>query len=890
MNAVRNRTRLATENLEERLVLTNCIDFEDLGLGQVYNVGDTFTADNTGFAADIRGRDFRFSNGTPFSGGAAIVDNAQMAGDTGQDIAVNNILLDFSFQQPVPDGLTMDFGEFGGNLNLMINGDFRNFLDFQNVNGLNVGGTLVTVVNGFGNDNGVLTVDGQVNSFAVGGQELWIDHLCLRQGQGDGLDWGDAPDFPNGPFYNTVAANNGARHLIDNVHFLGQQIDQEPDGQPDFPALGDDVAGVDDEDGIRFLTPIVPGMDARVEVTANEDGFLSAWMDFNRNGAWDPSDQIFSVEFVPIGTHVLTFPVPAGAEQGSTYSRWRFTDQQLVIGPAGTGTTLPEPLAGEVEDYRNVIDNPDCIDFEELVLGATYFVGDTFTADSTGFSATFKGEPFTFVGGGMTSGGFARVDNAGMAGDVGQDLFVNNILLNADFGGTIPGLTMEFGEFGGDLNIEINGDFLVFNNFQDINGAVIGGTLVTVPVGGFGNDQGTLVVDGPINSFKIGGQEFWIDHICLRDGQGDGLDWGDAPDFPNGPFYNTVAANNGARHFIDNVHFLGDRVDREADGQPTAGADGDDLAGPASDDEDGVQLLTPMIPGQATRVRVDASADGFLSAWVDFQRNGVWDPGDQIFTVLFLPAGPNILSFNVPAGATSGDTYTRWRFTSQQVVLTPDGPGSAAGVVDGEVEDYRERILTDTDFDDDGDCDCDDVDALVAQIVSGVYDPAKDLNGDGTVDIDDLGVWLNDAALKNGLPSAYLPADANLDGVVDVSDFGIWNANKFTFGNGFCGGDFNADGGTDVSDFNIWNTFKFQSSFVLATPTWDQPQTARSEARSVQLIDAVAAQQDAWNLLPVGWETRDTWQRLIVQDAAADETVSDVPLWAENVDALFGAF
>ncbi len=839
-------SRLSSERLEDRrLLAADCIDFEDLALGATYNVGDMFTADNAGFAADIKGRPFTFSNNTMFAGGFTRVENGGLAGGVGQELNVNNILLEFDFQQAVTNGLTFEFGEYGGNLNLNINGDFRNFADFQDINGLNIGGTTVTIpAGGFGNDMGRLQIDGAINFFAVGGQELFVDGVCLLRA-GD-LDWGDAPDSPDGPSYNTVAANNGAVHLIDGVHFLGALIDGESDGQPNGSATGDDLADADDEDGIVFLTDLVPGQVATIEITANEDGWLNGWVDFDRNGGWDPSDQVFAAEFIPIGVHVRNFLVPASADLGTTFSRWRFADFQTPLGPAGAGTASGFLAAGEVEDYRNeIVETGDdlCIDFEDLALGSQYFVGDMFTADAAGFQADIRGEDFTFSNGMTTNGGFTQVAGSQLAGDVGQDLAVNNILLNFMFTApTLPGLSLNFGEFGGNLNIEINGDFRNFEDFQDINGAVIGGTLISVPVGGFGQDNGVLIVDGAVNSFKIGGQELWIDHLCIFEGQGGRFDWGDAPDFPNGPFYRTLAANNGALHVIDDLHFLGSAVDAEIDGQPTLAADGDDLNGSTPDDEDGVKFLTPLIPGTSAEVEVTANEDGFLSTWVDFNRSGTWEPGDQVFSVLFLSAGTHNLTFNVPAASRTGETFTRWRFTSEQVVLGPAGAGTPTGIiVDGEVEDHPTRILTDTDFDDDGDCDCDDVDALVNRIATGAYNADFDLNNDGTLDTNDLDIWLNDAALKNGLPSAYLPGDANLDGNVDTSDFNQWNNNKFTAFAGWCGGDFNANGFTDVSDFNIWNAFKFQSSFP------------RPAVTTPPLVVDVAEQAEVVGELAVPW-------------------------------------
>jgi hypothetical protein len=166
------------------------------------------------------------------------------------------------------------------------------------------------------------------------------------------------------------------------------------------------------------------------------------------------------------------------------------------------------------------------------------------------------------------------------------------------------------------------------------------------------------------------------------------LDYGDAPDS-----YGTLLVSDGARHVVTEppIH-MGPLVDPEPDGQPSPGADGDDfdLIYPSmGDDEDGVTLPPVLTPGDpAATVTVDGGpSGGMLDAWVDFDASGIFDhPGEQVFASVSLGPGPNPLSFPVPAGATPGFTYARFRL-SMAGGLPPTGFAP-----DGEVEDYLVEI------------------------------------------------------------------------------------------------------------------------------------------------------------------------------------------------------
>jgi uncharacterized repeat protein (TIGR01451 family) len=161
------------------------------------------------------------------------------------------------------------------------------------------------------------------------------------------------------------------------------------------------------------------------------------------------------------------------------------------------------------------------------------------------------------------------------------------------------------------------------------------------------------------------------------------FDFGDSPD----PGFPTLFASDGARHVIGGPLFLGSGVDADVDGQPTAGADGDDLD-PEGDDEDGVTFTSPVVAGTTANVDVVASDAGLLDAWIDFDDDGEWNgAGEQIFTDEALVSGSNSLSFTVPLNAGAGSTVnTRFRVSSAGG-LSPSGEAA-----DGEVEDHQVYI------------------------------------------------------------------------------------------------------------------------------------------------------------------------------------------------------
>ncbi|MHC4642535.1 MAG: DUF7901 domain-containing protein [Planctomycetota bacterium] len=122
-------------------------------------------------------------------------------------------------------------------------------------------------------------------------------------------------------------------------------LDPDPDGQPNPTATGDDIMdGNDDEDGVIFTSPLIPGNPATVDVIASADGMLDAWIDWDDNGSW-AGNQIFSSVPLAAGRNSLTFLVsPTAIPHTKRFARFRFSS-------AGGLSYIGMAMDGEVEDY-----------------------------------------------------------------------------------------------------------------------------------------------------------------------------------------------------------------------------------------------------------------------------------------------------------------------------------------------------------------------------------------------------------------------------------------------------------------------------------------------------------------------------------------------------------
>jgi hypothetical protein len=502
------------------------------------------------------------------------------------------------------------------------------------------------------------------------------------------LDFGDAPSpFP------TLLANDGARHVIvpavivgTNVVapgvMLGTRIDGEWDGQPNATATGDDNNGLADEDGVVLAGGLmVPGDWATTYVIASTNGYLSAWVDFQADGSWaTPGDQIFTNLALPAGTNTLCLYVPLNAAQGSNvFARFRFSTMQITN---FTGLALD----GEVEDYMWYVAEVDYGDAPDPPFPTLHASNGArhWRAPNVQLGALWDPESD-----GQPNATATGDDLANLRDEDGVQLLtplLSGKPATIRVTPSVPnGFLSAWIDFGADGSWDTPGD-QIFSGFL-LNAA--GPTNLTFnvpPTAAAGSNVFArfrfstarfLILTytnlvGPPGTTPNGEVEDYMWHISQ-------FDFGDAPDPP----YPTWLTNNGAYHLIMPGFCLGTNVSGEWDGQPNATATGDLY-------DDGVFFVTPLTLSSQACVNVFLTAGangGKLDAWIDFNQNGTWDAGEQIFTSQALLPGLNAnLCFTVPANAALGQTFARFRLSSAGG-LSPTGYAS-----DGEVEDYLVRI------------------------------------------------------------------------------------------------------------------------------------------------------------------------------------------------------
>lgn len=158
--------------------------------------------------------------------------------------------------------------------------------------------------------------------------------------ESDNADVGDAPISYGNP-----------THTLSGIR-MGATVDADASLLNNATATGDDLNGIDDEDGVN-LVPLLPiGQTTVVPVSIqNGSGFLSAWFDWNADGDFnDAGEQMVTAQAVAVGTVNLNIVVPIGAVIGPTFARFRVCTNNTALDNCNTPVGTVQ--SGEVEDYQ----------------------------------------------------------------------------------------------------------------------------------------------------------------------------------------------------------------------------------------------------------------------------------------------------------------------------------------------------------------------------------------------------------------------------------------------------------------------------------------------------------------------------------------------------------
>lgn len=155
------------------------IDFEDLPPGATYGVGETFSSSG----ATFRALPLVLADGTVIEDGFAEVEVGTMAGGSGQEVVLTNLNLGLDSGSALR-GLSLRFAHLPENLenlNIEVNGESRNFRDFEEIDGETIGGVDIAAesLGMVSYMMGTLTLTGTIDTFAVGGQRFWMDDVTL---------------------------------------------------------------------------------------------------------------------------------------------------------------------------------------------------------------------------------------------------------------------------------------------------------------------------------------------------------------------------------------------------------------------------------------------------------------------------------------------------------------------------------------------------------------------------------------------------------------------------------------------------------------------------------------------------------------------------------------
>lgn len=524
------------------------------------------------------------------------------------------------------------------------------------------------------------------------------------------LDFDDLPDSGAGTAtgdYVTAFQFDGPRHQLGANIFMGTAPDGETDAYATVAANGDT------DDGVEILPLSSTATQYSVRVTTTNttgtDGNVYAWADWNKNGDLEASEmQTIAVADGETDTvKVLTWPITTAITNGDTvYVRVRICNTTTDC-----STAIGEATNGEVEGYAiSVSDNVDFGDAPDTYLtlagsGGPFHYGDTslFLGDQASDGEP-DGIPTPTADGDDTNASPDDEDGVNVISPINVNASDYSLTVEAsNTSGSVAYLavwidfdqsgTFEAGEGQIQIVPDASSEVQYVFNWTGLTGLTAGVTYSRIRIT---ND---VLTTSSIGGIATNGEV--EDHLIVMGT----FDLGDAPDTYGTDRTNASGEGIGPMHVPSATIFLGtNATDAEANGfvdgiDDNGLAQDDDLAG--VNDEDGVTIPAVMSaePGstETLTVRVHTDVDATVYAWLDFDRDGVFDVATEAATPVSITAVNDdtdvTLTFTTPDDVLDGGSYVRVRICSTTTVCST--PHDVAN--DGEVEDHR--IILDVAYD-----------------------------------------------------------------------------------------------------------------------------------------------------------------------------------------------
>jgi hypothetical protein len=474
---------LYIDNLCRGRCASNCIDFEQETAGDKFLKGDILIEDGIEMEVGVYQEDAML-----------VIEDAQRAGHLGQDAALNDATL--SFNIPCAAEITLHFGQYAAGVRIGHAGAWQDAQEMTDFDGQLINGMLVEVdaVTAGGVILGTLKLTGEISGFMIGGQELVIDHVCHLACVDPGCV--EFEVFPFGATYGPgdVLIEEYTRISVGSYYASGGELvigDQNYAG-----GAGNEAVLTEAQVLVEFLCA------SRVEfLFARPPGGIGG-VKLGVNGSVIQVNNFGQLHQSSLGGAFIQV-IGSGSA-----GRVEITGQGITSVLIGGNNLAIDSIC-----HHDCADPAFCLGFEGLPAGAEYRYEDFDFFETQGFLAIPV--PFYPAEDDPVEDGTVSVSTQNRANHLGKELQFSNSVVALIPPDCMNDLSFRFGDYGGKVNLLLNGEQAIVDSLTQLDGTQLGGVSISVnTLPAPGGEVGRFSVSGQVTSLEIGGANLFVDHIC----------------------------------------------------------------------------------------------------------------------------------------------------------------------------------------------------------------------------------------------------------------------------------------------------------------------------------------------------------------------------------------